>query len=444
MPSIQEAAPSAAIRPASASRAKAWSMTSVLMLLYLVNYGDKVVLGIAAQPLMKDLGLTASQLGMVGSVFFLAMTLGGFLAGPAVRLMSMKWLLAVLAIVWAACMVPIILSASFAVLLISRLLLGLFEGPSSALIHTAVYSWHPVEKRALPGALITSAAALSKIVLAPILTYLVVNYTWRSAFAAMCAASFVWLLIWLFTWTPGPYGSQRKSRAEGSIAPGTSVRWSAIFRTPTFLGALAGAFAFYALLSVVLTWLPSFFEVSLGFSRLEAGTLFGVPSIVALFALFATSFFGDRLMSKGGSSRIHRGIVPAAGLLICGLGMVSLPWIVGTPWLVVAIVSIGYGAGTVVFPLFNAAISEICPAEQLAGTLGVFLAVMNSGGILGPYLAGLIVDTASSPAAGYTLTFQVLGCIVLVGAVIALLTVNPARDATRIAAALDIAPKGKV
>ncbi|MBA4866097.1 MFS transporter [Streptomyces sp. PSKA54] len=86
------------------------------------------------------------------------------------------------------------------------------------------------------------------------------------------------------------------------------------------------------------------------------------------------------------------------------------------------------------FPLLNAAVSEICPKEQLAGTLGVFLAVMSSGGIVGPYLAGWIVDTAASPASGYALTFQVLGAFAVVGAITALLTVNPPRDARRVMA----------
>ncbi|MFK0159970.1 MFS transporter [Streptomyces sp. NPDC090493] len=212
----------------------------------------------------------------------------------------------------------------------------------------------------------------------------------------------------------------------------TTHNWSAV-RTPTFLGGLAAAFSFYTLVSVILTWLPSYFEVGLGYSRLEAGTMFGFPSIVALVALFGTSYLGDRLMSKGVSSRIHRGIIPGAGLLICGVCMVCLPWI-GVPALVVAIVSVGYGLGTVVFPLLNAAISEICPKEQLAGTLGVFLAVMSSGGILGPYLAGWIVDSATSPASGYALTFQVLGAVAMVGAITALLTVNPPRDARRVLA----------
>lgn len=45
---------------------------------------------------------------------------------------------------------------------------------------------------------------------------------------------------------------------------------------------------------------------------------------------------------------------------------------------------IGYGIGAVVLPLANAAISEICPPVQTAGTLGVFLALMAVGGLIGP------------------------------------------------------------
>lgn len=53
--------------------------------------------------------------------------------------------------------------------------------------------------------------------------------------------------------------------------------------------------------SVILTWLPSYSEVGLGYSRLEAGTLFGSQSmiaLIALIALIATSCLADRLMGK--------------------------------------------------------------------------------------------------------------------------------------------------
>ena len=420
------------------SRSKAWGITLVLVLLYIINYGDKVVLGLVAQPLKDELGLTASQIGLAGSVFFLAFTVGGFFAGLINKWVTLRWALALLALAWAACMLPMVVAAGFAVLLVSRFALGLMEGPASALIYTATYSWHPMEKRSLPGACIGSAASLSKIAIAPALALAIVVWGWRAAFIVMAVVGVVWCVIWLLTWSEGPHGERRDAgpAASGDPQQPRKVGWTSIFRTPTFLGGVAAAFAMYALLSVVLTWLPSYFEVGLGYTRLQAGTMFGFPSIAALVTMFGSSFISDRLMSRGASARIVRGVLPGTGLLLCGLALVTLPYI-GTPALVVVVVSVGYGMGSMIFPLLFAAISQICPKPQLAGTLGVFMAVMSLGGIIGPYLTGKIVDAAASPAAGYAHAFQVFGAIAVVGAVLALLAVNPERDACRVHKAQD-------
>ncbi|MEV0705630.1 MFS transporter [Saccharopolyspora sp. NPDC050389] len=417
-------------RPAH-SPTTAWGLTGLLVVLYTINYGDKVVLGIVARPLQEELGFTASQIGLAGSAFFLAMAIGGFLAGTINRFASLRWALAGLAIAWGLCMLPIVVWATFTVLIVSRFLLGLFEGPSSALIHTATYSWHPTEKRSLPGAFITSAAAISKIVLAPALGYVVVTHGWRWAFIALAGASVIWLGLWLAFWRPGPYGDEPTN--GGSTKPTSLVQWKELMRTPTFLGGMVAVFSFYTLTSVVLTWLPTYFELVLGYSRIQANSLFGVPSIVALIALFTVSFLADRLISRGVRARVFRAIVPGSALLICAASMIAAP-IIQTPALVVAIVSIGYGLGTIVYPLLNAAISEICPRDRLAGTLGFFLAVMTCGGLIGPFLSGVVVDHAATPAEGYSTVFQLLGLLTAVGGLCALLFVHPTRDAARITA----------
>ncbi|GEM31089.1 hypothetical protein NN3_20960 [Nocardia neocaledoniensis NBRC 108232] len=59
-----------------------WGLTGMLVVLYLLNASDKAVFGLIAQPLREDLDLSASQIGFTGSLFFLAFTVGGFLAGP--------------------------------------------------------------------------------------------------------------------------------------------------------------------------------------------------------------------------------------------------------------------------------------------------------------------------------------------------------------------------
>ncbi len=114
------------------SRRTAWGITAVLVLLYTINYSDKILLGLVAQPLKEEFGLTSAQIGLAGSLFFFAFAVSGFFAGAINKWMTLKWSLTFLAISWAICMLPMILAASFAVLLVSRILLGFLEGPSGA------------------------------------------------------------------------------------------------------------------------------------------------------------------------------------------------------------------------------------------------------------------------------------------------------------------------
>lgn len=405
------------------------------MLLYVVNWADKATLGLVAQPLAEELGLTTAQIGLVGSAFFLASIVGSFFAGLLQKLMTLRWILVLLSVAWAVAMLPVVVAATFGVLVVSRMVLGLTEGPAYALIMTGAFSWHPEEKRGLPSACIASAASIAKIAIAPVLTLVVVTWGWRAAFLVLAAAGVAWCLVWLPTWQEGPYGKAAVSAAgaDGADAGAPAVSWWRIFGAPSFVGGLLAVFAMYGLLSVVLTWLPSYFEVGLGFSRAMAGTMFAVPSVAGIVAMFSMTSISDRLMARGASSKVLRGLLPALALLICGLSLAALPYI-GVPWLAALTVSLGYGVGSAVFPQFTAAISEIVPARQLAGTLGVFVALMSSGGLVGPYLTGRIVDQAVSPAVGYASAFQFFGIVGAVGALIALLTINPERDRARLAA----------
>ena len=422
---------SSALAAGKESRGTAWSLTGLLVLLYVVNWGDKAVLGIVAQPLAEELGLSASQIGLVASAFFLTFTVGGFLAGLVAKLMVLKWALVLLSLGWAATMLPTVFAATFAVLLISRMLLGLAEGPSAALIYTGVYSWHPREKRGLPSACITAGASISKIAVAPALALVVAAWGWRAAFLTLAVVGVAWCAIWLPTWKIGPYGEEKVAKSKTAKSSVPDVPWIRIFLVPSFLGGVAAVFAMYTVVTVVLTWLPSYFELGLGYSRVQAGVMFGFPSIASLAMMFALSWVGDRLIARGSTSRVLRGLVPSAGLLLCGLSLAALPYL-DEQWLAVAVVSIGYGFGSSIFPMLNSAISEIVPPHQLAGTLGVFLGVMSTGGLLGPYLTGLIVDLADSPAEGYASAFQIFGILAVIGAVIALFTVNPERDKIRL------------
>lgn len=434
------ATPDSSAVPVFGTRKRAWTMTGLVVFLYIVNYADKAVLGIIAQPLARELGLKSSQIGMVGSLFFLMFCIGGFLAGPLNKYLTLRWALLILAAIWSVVMLPLVLGASLAMLIVSRMLLGFAEGPSSALMHTAAYSWHPPAKRGLPGAMLAGSASVAKIALAPVLTFIAVHYGWRAAVLSLSVLGLVWMGCWLAGWSEGPYTSKavkatKTADTEAPEAAGTATKavtepnvpWRKILLSRTFVSCCFLIATIYALTTVVLTWLPSYFEVGLGYSAMQAGSMFALPSIVGLVLMITSGSVTDKLIGRGFTSRTVRVIVPCVGVLICGSILLFLPQI-STPIVAVAMVSIGYGFSAITFPLINAAISELCPPQQTAGTMGFFLAIMSIGGLIAPYATGVIVDNAATPADGYAQSFQAIGVIGVIAAVLVLVFANPERD----------------
>ncbi|MDN6374126.1 MAG: MFS transporter, partial [Brevibacterium aurantiacum] len=356
-----------------------------------------------------------------------AFTVGGFFAGALNKWLSLRTVLIVLSLVWALAMLPLVLSATFAVLVVSRMLLGLAEGPSSALIHTATYSWHTPQKRGFPGALLASAASIAKIALAPLLAYLSVTFGWRSALITMAVIGVVWCFFWTRYWEVGPYIPAKAAKHAIDPSEEPRVPWRKILLTKTFISGALLVASVYALVTVVLTWLPSYFEVGLGYSRLQSGSMLAIPSIAGLISLIGGTLLSDQLLARGWSSRFVRIIAPSVCVVLGGGILCFLPSISNSPG-AVAIVSIGYGVGVVVLPLCNAAVSEICPPRQTAGTLGIFLALMAVGGLVGPYVTGLIVDAAPTSGLGYATAFQALGVASAVCAMITLIFADPERD----------------
>ena len=129
---------------------------------------------------------------------------------------------------------------------------------------------------------------------------------------------------------------------------------------------------------------------------------------------------------RGGSYRLLRGIVPALALMFGGISLALLP-VIETPAIAVAVVSVGYGIASINFPLLNAGVSHICPPKQLAGTLGLLLALMAIGGLIAPYLTGVVMDAAPTAADGYATAFQIFGVTAVVTSIVALFAVNPDR-----------------
>ncbi|NMM04120.1 MFS transporter [Paraburkholderia sp. RP-4-7] len=417
------------------STARAWSITSLIVVFATINWADKAIIGIVAQSLKEELGFTSTQIGFAGSAFFFLFSISGAALGFLGDKVQVRWILLVLAALWSVIQFPMLVTGSFAVLLITRIVLGVAEGPATAMANTAVFQWFPADKRSFPSALVTAGSSFAKIAIAPLLALVLAAWGWRACFVTMGFAGLIWCLVWLAVGKEGPYARRPDAHKPGAIdtglrTPAQTLRLPlrSIVFTRSFLGALVGTFMVYGLVSASITWFPSYFEKGLGFSRLESGLMFGLPSIASLVTMFGSTFFADRLASKNRATRTTRASITTAFLVIGGLALGVVPY-VGKPLIVVAFLIIGYGCASVALPMMNAVVSQITPPQQLASTLGIFLAVQNLSGLIAPTLVGVLVDRASHPLAGYSFAYQIFGFAILVGGIAIAVLVNPERDA---------------
>ena len=409
-------------------------MTVLLMVFMALNFWDKAVLGLAAVPIMTELGLSNSEYGLASSSFYVLFTVSAVLVGLLANRVRSRWVFVVLALLWALAQVPVLLSATLAALFVSRILMGAAEGPANPLtVHTA-HSWFPPKDRSLPTALTQIASGVGAITAAVVLTWIIAGYGWRWAFATTAILSVVWAVAYAIFGRDRPAERSPEPGPESAAVPRATeerVAYRRILLSPTFLGSLAMTFAAAWCLAVVLAWLVPYFVKIVGYAPVRAGGMVVPPNVVSIVAILALGAWSGRLIARGVRDRVPLGVLTGAIVVVGGVCAVLIPYLGGGFWLVCG-VSLAAGLPMVAMTSAYNAVGRICPPAQRGAVLGTLYGIYSIGSIGGPYVMGVILDAAPNLATGYQRGFTVLGTIVIVGGLCAALWVNPSGDRDRL------------
>src|SRR5215471_4371000 len=209
----------------------AWKITFLLFLFMLVNFADKIVVGLAGVPIMTDLKLEPEQFGLLGSSFFLLFSISAIVVGFVVNRVATRWVLLVLAVVWSLAQFPMVGGVGLTTFIICRIILGAGEGPAAAVATHAVYKWFPDEKRTMPTAILSQGAAFGVIVAVPALNWVIVNFSWHYAFGALGLIGLLWAAAWVMLGKEGPLVEARTSTVAEVRVP-----YFQLLTSRTFIG----------------------------------------------------------------------------------------------------------------------------------------------------------------------------------------------------------------
>ncbi|SCB52343.1 Predicted arabinose efflux permease, MFS family [Bradyrhizobium shewense] len=419
----------------------AWTVTFLLFLFMVVNFADKIVVGLAGVPIMTDLKLTPEQFGLLGSSFFFLFSIAAIVVGFIVNKVPTRWVLLVLAVIWALAQFPMVGTVSFTTLLICRIVLGAGEGPAFSVAAHAIYKWFPDEKRTLPTAILSQGSAFGVILAVPALNWVIVNHSWHYAFGALGVVGLIWVCAWLALGKEGPLEDTQVLAATEQKIP-----YLQLLTSRTFIGCVAATFGAYWALSLGLTWFTPFIVKGLGFSQSQAGFISILPWVFGATIVILTGWISQVMMARGYNTRVARGVLGSVPLVIGGLILAMMPHAQGAG-LQIALLVVGSGLCGAIYVVCPPMLGEFTPTSQRGAILAIYGALYTLAGIIAPAVMGAMIQRAGSTVDGYMAGFTINAVIMVGSGLLGLLLLWPNSEKARLtrgAAAQASALKGAV
>ena len=412
--------------PGEAPR-EAWLVIALLFLFMAINFADKAVIGIAAVPMMHELRLTPRQFGLIGSSFYLLFSLSAIVTGFVVNRVQTRWALLIMGLLWALTQFPMLANVGFATVVACRIALGAGEGPAAPVALHSAYKWFPNELRTLPTAIIVQGGGIGIMAALPLLNWVIVNYSWHWAFGVLGVAGLAWTGAWLALGREGSIAAPA-TRAETRMSE--RVSYGQLLLSPTILACWCANFGAYWGLSLALSWQGAFLIKGLGLTQQSIGLLGALPPGVGAVLVIAAGWYSQRLLSRGVSSRVARGLFGGACVALGGAALAIMPYVPSVP-LKIGLTTIGVALPSVIYVISNTVVSEVTPVAQRGALLAIGTAVSTSAGLLAPYVMGSVIEGAATPLQGFDTGFMICGVIMLIGGAIGMALIRPEREARR-------------
>lgn len=379
----------------------------MLLTIYILNFVDRQVINILAEPIKKELGLLDWQLGMMsGLAFALFYT---FLGLPIARLADRSnrpLIISGALAVWSGFTVLSGMAQNFTHLVLARIGVGIGEAGCTPPAHSLITDMYPKEKRASALAFYSMGTPIGAVVGMALGGVLADTYGWRTAFLVCGAPGIILAIISALTLIePRNRLAAAQMKSHAASIPRSSFmdvfRLLAAKRTFWCVSGAASVKAFIGYGTAPFT--ASFFlrnhtaEVarlaemfgmqSLGFLSVCLGLIAGIGAVLG-------TYLGGQIADYYGRKDYRAWmIVPAiASFVVLPIFVVAMT----IPWLMVAICLLGFNAilGSLWYGPVYATAQSIAPAHMRATAAAIMLFIINLVGLgLGPVLVGILSDS---------------------------------------------------
>jgi len=396
----------------------------LLAMMYADNFVGRQIIAVMIEPIKQEFAVSDTAMGLVSGLAFAAVfVLLGLPAGRLADHLSRPRLLAVSSLLWALATLACGLAGSFAVLVMARMAVAVFESPNTSSAMSIIADLYPPQRRSFAIACYTAAPTFSTIIALCLGAWVVEHYGWRAGFFVVALPALLISAVFAFAVRDPQRGRFDLLPVHNAISrPGLLASARELWALPAYrcLVLACGITTFSAYAYAI--WNASFLVRSHNMPLQYAGILVGLigGTCAGLGALFS-GWITDRLAVR--HHEWHIGIPVLGHLLGSSTLIIYLLWpqdillFVGSVPIPSAMLWCALSSFCSVWwigPCFSL-LTQLVPASRRATAVALQTIVTTLCGVgIGPLATGLLSDALTPWFAEQSLRYA----LVLVSATI--------------------------
>jgi MFS family permease len=263
----------------------------LLVIVYTLNFLDRQLVAVLAEPIRKDLNLTDTQLGMLGGIYFAAFyTFFGIPVGWLADRTKRIWIMSGACAMWSLFTMGCGVAANFLQLAVMRMGVGIGEAGGSPPSYSLISDYFPPKERGTGLAIYSLGVPLGSMLGTAIGAGIAAEYGWRAAFLAVGAPGVLMALVILFVIREpkrGGLDAVNGGKAEHEPPPPLLTAVGGFFANRTLLltavSSGLSAFVGYAGLNWNVPFLMRVKDMSLAEVAAYYSILLGVTGVIGTF-----------------------------------------------------------------------------------------------------------------------------------------------------------------
>jgi ACS family hexuronate transporter-like MFS transporter len=400
-----------------------WRIAVLVSAAIAISYLDRQTLPVAIKAITRDIPLSNQQFSYLQSAFLFSyafMYAGG---GKLADALGTRLGFTMIMLFWSFACFSHGLAISFAMLAVSRFLLGMGEGGGFPAATRVVAEWFPVNQRATGMGIINAGTAVGALIAPPLIALALAVANWRWIFFLTGSIGFLWTVWWRLAYFPPEQhpklSAEERSHMQSPVATSVSsgkISWLELLRVREAWGLVTAKFLSDAAWYFYLFWLPKYLYDARGFDIKAVGTLAWIPyaasGVGCLVGGGLSSYLVGRQFSVGTARKLALGLSAAVMPFILLVPHVRVSW-------AIAIFSLAYFGQQSWSTLVMVLPTDLFPTNVVGAVAGL----VGFGGAMGGIVFGQLVGYLLDHGFGYGLVFTLAGTFHVVAFLIILIAV---------------------